>query len=69
MRVCAANDAPFVLGCAASTKSDLLGDVFVVYAVVDESLARPRHLNQSSDEDAYGAEINVKKSCKFTFFR
>ena len=45
LRVCAANDAPFVLGCAASTKSDLLREVFVVYAVMDEGRFHPRHCN------------------------
>ena len=45
LRVCPVNDAPFVLGCAASTKSDLLREVFVVYAVVDEGRFHPRHRN------------------------
>ena len=45
MRVCPANDAPFVLGCATSAKSDSLGEVFVVYAVIDEGRFHPRHCN------------------------
>ena len=67
MRVCPANDTPFVLGCAASAKSDLLGEVFVVYAVIDEGRFHPRHCNLSSDVDAYGAEINVKKRVSLSF--